>query len=441
MSSAGAYLSLPSAHLFSFPPKNAPDFIPPPAAGSSASAPPFDIPASVYQWWLEPIVPITIATVYAVSAKLLNKYNRSTNKRPWAISKTLPFKAFVILHNVFLAVYSAWTCYGMYGTLRRTMVSPFGPAGVAGTLDSMCRMSGPAGYGNGVFYDENTSTWQTYSPSVALSSDGQPLSTDVGRLWNEGLAFYGWIFYLSKFYEVLDTFIILAKGKFSSTLQTYHHAGAMMCMWSGIKYMSPPIWIFVFVNSGIHAMMYTYYTITALKIRVPMFIKRSLTSMQITQFLLGGSLAMVHSFVTYAVPVVVNATQKSTPSARVSAEGSPANSGGGSVEQVRDLVYTPCIATGAQTFGVWLNVVYLAPLTYLFMSFFVQSYIKRSAAAEQKKKDRRYSDLKETAEKAGWDAAKGVEREVYGSSNEQAVVDDAVQGHSIAGKRALRRRA
>jgi hypothetical protein len=172
-----------------------------------------------------------------------------------------------------------------------------------------------------------------------------------------------------------------------------------------------------------------------------MFIKRSLTSMQITQFLLGGSLAMVHSFVTYAVPVVVNATQKSAPSARVSSE----TASGARIEQVKNLVYTPCITSAAQTFGVWLNVVYLAPLTYLFISFFVQSYLKRSAAAEQKKKDRRYSDLAVTAEKAGWDAAKGVEREVYGASNEQAIVDDIPNGHAITGSRptgrVLRKRA
>lgn len=429
---SSAFVSLPDASLFSFPPTNAPAFIPPPKAGSIPFAPPFDIPESVYQAWLDPVVPITIAAVYAVSAKLLNAYNRSNGKKPWGISKTRAFKAFVILHNVFLAVYSAWTCWGMFGALRRTMVSPFGPAGIAGTVDSMCRLSGPSGYGNGVVYDEASRTWQTYSPSVALSSDGRPLSTDTGRLWNEGLAFYGWIFYLSKFYEVLDTFIILAKGKFSSTLQTYHHAGAMMCMWSGMRYMSPPIWIFVFVNSGIHAMMYTYYTITALRIRVPMFIKRSLTTMQITQFVLGGSLAMMHSFIYYAVPVVVNGTQKSTPSARASSE----SVSGADVEQHKTLVYTPCITSSAQNFGVWLNVVYLAPLTYLFISFFVQSYIKRSAAAEQKQKDRRYSDLAVTAEKAGWDAAKGVEREVYGASSEHAVVDDTAHGHAITGARA-----
>lgn len=172
-----------------------------------------------------------------------------------------------------------------------------------------------------------------------------------------------------------------------------------------------------------------------------MFIKRSLTTMQIAQFVLGGSLAMIHSFVTYAVPVAGSAPQKPTPSARVSHEAASR----ADLQPDKNLVYTPCIPTAAQTLAVWLNVLYLAPLTYLFVSFFVQSYIKRSAAAEQKKKDRRYSDLAVTAEKAGWDAAKGVEREVYGASNEQAVVEDTPNGHAIAGPRptgrVLRKRA
>lgn len=43
---------------------------------------------------------------------------------------------------------------------------------------------------------------------------------------------------MSKFYEVLDTVIILLKGRPSSLLQSYHHAGAMMSMWAGIRYQS-----------------------------------------------------------------------------------------------------------------------------------------------------------------------------------------------------------
>ncbi len=251
-------LAMPSPSLFSFPPSSLPAFLPPPPV-SAVSGPLFSIPDHVYQAVLHPAVPVTIAALYAVTAKALNVYNKSTGKRPWAISKTASFRAFVVAHNVFLAVYSAWTFWGMLGALRRSMVNPLGAAGLAGFVDSVCKLHGPGGLGNAVTFNEATGLWEAPATAgISLASDGLPSQFDTGRMWNEGLAFYGWIFYLSKFYEVLDTFIILAKGKLSSTLQTYHHAGAMMCMWAGMRYMSAPIWVFAFVNSGIHAMMVSH---------------------------------------------------------------------------------------------------------------------------------------------------------------------------------------
>ncbi|KAM7193592.1 GNS1/SUR4 family domain containing protein [Rhypophila sp. PSN 637] len=468
---SSALLSLPSPSLFKFPPGDNPTFVTPPPPGSIAFAPPFEIPDHIYQAVLPAKVPITIAAVYAVTAKLLNKYNKSTGKRPWAISKTRAFKAFVIAHNVFLAVYSAWTFIGMFGALRRSFVNPLGPQGVAGLVDSVCQLNGPSGLGNAVFWNEDAKAWTSYSPDATLDSNGLPNKFDTGRLWNEGLAFYGWIFYLSKFYEVLDTLIILAKGKFSSTLQTYHHAGAMMCMWAGMRYMSAPIWMFAFVNSGIHAMMYTYYTVTAFNIRVPMYIKRSLTTMQITQFLVGGSFAMAHSFVSYYIPAIVQVTEdvaKATVHAAVNGSAVPtaalagaraylfgtathlAGANGEPTEVVSaidksktayGLQAVPCVSSNAQTFAIWLNVFYLAPLTYLFVSFFIDSYLRRSNAADKKaaaKKDtaaRRLSNNVAMAEKAGWEAAKNVEREVYGQGNEQAIEDDVVSSKgSVRGK-------
>ncbi|KAL2137197.1 hypothetical protein VTI74DRAFT_7744 [Chaetomium olivicolor] len=441
-------ISLPSASLFRFPPNPNSGWIPPPSAGSTSFAPPVDIPDHIYNAVLDPKVPITIAVIYAVTAKALNAYNKSTGKKPWAISKTLAFRWFVIAHNIFLAVYSAWTWWGMLGTLRRTMVSPLGPQGVAGFLDSMCQINGPAGIGNAAFFDEKTNSWTSYSPDSVLTEEGLPSRLTAGRMWNEGLAFYGWLFYLSKFYEVFDTLIILAKGKLSSTLQTYHHAGAMMCMWAGMRYMAVPIWIFCFFNSFIHAIMYTYYTVTAFNIRVPMIIKRSLTSMQITQFLVGGSGAMVHSFLSYTIPVIAG-SQTDVPSSSASAVASNESvvAATGKLDDYKGEYARqtmPCITSSGQTFAIWLNVFYLAPLTYLFVSFFIESYLRRSNSASQARKPatRRLSNNVQMAEKAGWEAAKNVEREVYGESNEEAVLSDGkkANGKASANGRVLRSR-
>ena len=142
-----------------------------------------------------------------------------------------------------------------------------GPYGLAGAVDALCKIQGPRGIGDAATYNESTGAWGIMNQSLRLAADGlAPDSSDVGRIWNEGLAFYGWLFYISKFYEVIDTFIILAKGKKSSFLQTYHHAGAMMCMWAGIRYMAPPIWMFVLVNAGLHALMVSYSLLTFLSV-------------------------------------------------------------------------------------------------------------------------------------------------------------------------------
>ncbi|SPO02744.1 related to FEN1 - fatty acid elongase [Cephalotrichum gorgonifer] len=449
--------SLPEQSLFSFPPVNIPFAQPAPASDNTDLAwpPLFTIPSDIFNAVLDPKVPITIAAVYAVTVKLLNRYNRANNKKPWAISKTRAFSVFVILHNVFLAVYSAWTCLGMFRTLKAIVPSYSGPDGLAGVADSLCQMSGAPGLGEAVFFDQGTGAWTSLSAQPALTAEGLTSPATPGRMWNEGLAFYGWIFYLSKFYEVLDTLIILAKGKPSSTLQTYHHAGAMMAMWAGIRYMAAPIWVFVLVNSGIHAMMYTYYTVTAFRIKVPVAIKRTLTTLQITQFVFGGSYAMIHSFVSYTIPVTVAvAVAESAPapedvptSSTASAVEAAASGllGGikslvlGAADQAADasasafagaaeagfhtettFVTQQCVTTDGATFAIWLNVLYLAPLTYLFARFFVTSYLRRGKAVTAK---RRMSSI-EIAEKAGWDAARGVEREVYGAVSEDAIEEE-----------------
>ena len=246
--------SLPYS-LLRFPPDSHPQTLPPPS-NSAAFAHPFSIPPTVYNALLNVNVPITVALLYMTIVTYLNRINAQRNHKPWSISKSKVFFVFVLTHNVVLALYSAWTCLGMINAVRLSFPGWNGPYGLAGVADSMCKINGPRGLGAAATYDPDTTSWGIADKAMRLAADGlTPDSSDIGRIWNEGLAFYGWLFYLSKYYEVLDTFIILAKGRKSSFLQTYHHAGAMMCMWAGIRYMAPPIWMFVLVNSGLHALM------------------------------------------------------------------------------------------------------------------------------------------------------------------------------------------
>lgn len=290
---------------------------------------------------MEVQTPLTIATVYFLAVHIVNpmilkrQINQATIKEkdaqsmgakdlkrlkpaPFAMAKLPVFKWAVLLHNMVLCVYSAWTFVGILGVFSRSMTRIQSKTETDGAMvnfvHAVCDVK------NGIFKQD---------------AKGESLMT------------FGWWFYMSKFYEVLDTVIILLRGRPSSLLQSYHHAGAMMCMWGGIRYQSPPIWIFVVFNSFIHTLMYFYFTLSCLKIKVPTILKRSLTFMQICQFIVGGSVAIMHAFITYQ------------------------NSHG---------KYIRCIESSAKAFPLIINVAYLAPLTALFAAFYAENYLKRKLA-------------------------------------------------------------
>ncbi|KAJ5901514.1 hypothetical protein N7495_002042 [Penicillium taxi] len=444
-------IGLPPSYLINFPPSSLPETIPAPHVDIPTWKQPFNIPHSLYNQVLDVRVPITIASVYAITVILINRINKSRGYKPYAFSQAPLFKLFVILHNVFLAVYSAWTFVGMFQAFTNSFPDRDDPNGWVAFVDSMCKINGPRGYGNAATYSPITEQWSIANPTYKLSN-GLPDSTDVGRLWNQGLAYFGWIFYLSKFYEVVDTAIILAKGKKSSTLQTYHHAGAMMCMWAGIRYMAAPIWIFALVNSAIHALMYSYYTLTALRIRVPNAVKRSLTTMQITQFILGTNMAAAYLFFEYTVPTLggnailsktVQAVATATNDAglapwlkKMAFRAAGAEGIAGNVGSAGDIPIpisgntqrmVTCMDTTGQAFAIWLNVTYLLPLTYLFGRFFVRSYLRR--------KDPNPPTHMEAAEKAGMDALRSLGREIQKTTvdgeNSEGTTDDEVVNASV----------
>jgi hypothetical protein len=101
----------------------------------------------------------------------------------------------------------------------------------------------------------------------------------------ERLIFY---FYLSKYYEYLDTFILYAKGKQPIFLQKYHHVGAVICWHLAWSYKVDAVVMASISNSLIHSIMYLYYLLTFLKVNTRP-VKQLITSSQIIQFFMGFS--------------------------------------------------------------------------------------------------------------------------------------------------------
>lgn len=317
--------------------------------------------AKLFHLTMKVSTPLTIAIVYFTTVHYLNPIIRERQLRkyyeknpeaekkeltekqlkklpaaPYAIAQTSLFKVFVLLHNVFLCVYSVWTFVGMTSSIITTMDLFKGDI-----LPSF-------------FESLNLDNYSLHKVDVFFHSICDSNQGIFSRLiTNEGhhnLEVFGYWFYVSKFYEVIDTIIILLKGRPSSLLQSYHHAGAMMCMWAGIRFQSPPIWIFVVFNSFIHSLMYFYFSLSCVHIRVPTIFKRMLTTLQITQFIIGGSFAILHSFV-YIIDTSMGPSDT--------------------------LKLVNCISTSDQALPVIINVAYLAPLTALFAAFYIESYLKR----------------------------------------------------------------
>ena len=221
-------------------------------------------------------------------------------------------------------------------------------------------------------------------------------------------------------------------------------------------------------------LQYTYYTVSAFGIKVPQVVKRTLTSLQITQFIVGASFALIHLFVSYTVPVsvpyevfdkVIQSTTTSTVTTTVtSIVSSVTNTAalptatGAAIAFLKKLVYraageeglaenifqptgesqyaqyahelveevqhvlhrnpvkrtvyrteyqhVPCIDTSGQAFAIYLNLIYLLPLTGLFMRFFVKSYLRRTSA------NAKHITTRDAIVNAGRDAIHGVDREL-----------------------------
>lgn len=213
---------------------------------------------------------------------------------------------------------------------------------------------------------------------------------------------------------MIDSLILVLKGKKVSNLQVYHHSGAMLTMWAGAAYSASPIWIFAAWNGFVHTWMYFFYGATSLKIRVPAALKKGITTLQIAQLFFGMLVASSYLFLTYipsSFPAHVRPSVGVSEATGVWDEATSLLSGNSSILTSPSLhgsrlsTHTvdsrisaslsasgraPCLSSSGHSFGVILNVTYLIPLIFLFVNFYVHSYLhKRAIAGEEKSKSKK----------------------------------------------------
>jgi hypothetical protein len=134
-------------------------------------------------------------------------------------------------------------------------------------------------------------------------------------LYNEGIVFQSnyyfknpyfdkiiYLFYMSKYYEFFDTFLLYLNGKTPILLQKYHHIGAVIGWHLPYVYKVDCVWIPTITNSFIHTIMYFYYLCCVLKINQVRFIKKYITLLQLIQLVIPNFICLYF----YAPPIETN---------------------------------------------------------------------------------------------------------------------------------------
>lgn len=230
-----------------------------------------------YDKFINPIVPIVAVLLYLIASKPICTLVRNMCGQTDPIRAkdggkkdgetwTYCIKKFSCFHSTLLAAYSGWTFYNTFSLVMKVVASHQARNPNMGWVDA--------------FYLTNC--------------DHDSL------LWTDN-DFGTWVyhFYMSKYWEFPDTWISLLRGREPIFLQTFHHAGIVLLMWSFCASHNNTMGICVTVlNSFIHTIMYSYYAMSAANVRFPDWIKPLITIAQLTQFVTG----ILYSTPTYWMP-------------------------------------------------------------------------------------------------------------------------------------------
>uniref|UniRef100_A0A6B2LIH8 Elongation of fatty acids protein n=1 Tax=Arcella intermedia TaxID=1963864 RepID=A0A6B2LIH8_9EUKA len=130
--------------------------------------------------------------------------------------------------------------------------------------------------------------WQNI---VKNGYDFTGLWCDPHKNYIDGLEYWSYTFYLSKFVEYIDTVFLLLKckpmmppGNSQYFLHVYHHAVTAAIVWSTIHWRISTGWSGPFTNSFVHILMYGYYFLAELKAVDRNLGGKFITPIQLVQF-------------------------------------------------------------------------------------------------------------------------------------------------------------
>ncbi|CAG0884389.1 unnamed protein product [Cyprideis torosa] len=155
-----------------------------------------------------------------------------------------------------------------------------------------------------------------------------------------------WVFFftISKVVEFGDTVFLILRKRPVIFLHWYHHAATLVFAWFTVISDAAVLRIFSLMNLVVHAVMYSYFAISALSFRFPRALSMAITALQILQMILG---LIITAFATY-------------------------------YKATKGCDFPPS--------GPWLALLMYGSYLVLFARFFKESYGKREAKEVERKK-------------------------------------------------------
>lgn len=150
-------------------------------------------------------MPFMTVAIYLLAVFYMNRRNKARSHKPWISTNTGAARFIIFAYNSALSAFSAWVFISSFRILQRRWPSSNDTNYVSRAVDIVCNIDG--GHPNGF----------------------QPNRDNPSR--SDSIGYYVWLFYLSKYVELIDHFITLIKGKEVSFMHAFHHAGAILVLW------------------------------------------------------------------------------------------------------------------------------------------------------------------------------------------------------------------
>jgi len=123
------------------------------------------------------------------------------------------------------------------------------------------------------------------------------ICTNPATSWGKGASgFWVMLFVFSKIPELLDTAFVVARKRPLIFLHWYHHVTVLLYCWHSYATLAPQALYFVAMNYSVHAIMYGYYCLMALKMKPEWLSPVIITVVQIMQMFVGVVVQIASSY-------------------------------------------------------------------------------------------------------------------------------------------------